>query len=62
MFRKLGFQVSRADVEGIIANSPGAIERVLHYVYSRLLSSQQVPSSQAQLSNKISEMSIMKKN
>lgn len=56
----MGFMIQRSDIESIISNTPGAIERVLYMVYTKLLKLQQ-NANQTQsisLANKLSDMSL----
>lgn len=58
IFKKLGFQISRIDIENIIVCAPGTIERVLHFVYTKVLQNQLTNQNQpTSLANKLSEMS-----
>lgn len=58
IFKKMGFQISRVDIENIIACAPGTIERVLHFIYKKILAYQQETQTKTlSLANKLSEVS-----
>lgn len=59
MFKKLGLIIHRSDIESIISNNPGSIERVLYMVYSKIINFQQGGSQSQSMSiaNKLSELS-----
>ena len=37
VFKKLSFQLNKNDIESIIANSAGAIERALYLIYTKII-------------------------
>lgn len=53
----MGFIIQRSDIESVISNVPGAIERVLYLVYTKILKFQQNQNQTQSLSlaNKLSE-------
>jgi hypothetical protein len=59
IFKKMGIIIQRADIESIISNTPGTIEKVLYMVYSKIILSQNNnnPSQSISIANKLTDLS-----
>ena len=60
VFKKLGFVINRNDIESVIGCQPGAIERVLYMVYSKIIALQNVAENQNNLKTLTQQFSSMK--